>query len=394
MKYRFVQSKAQKKSRLLTIFSLENLRRGALPDVGLLLCVFGLLVFGWVMVYSASALFAEGRYHDQFFFLKRQILWSCIGLAAFVAAANVPVSFWQSNAKLIYGATLVGLVLVLGLGHEISGAKRWLRFGGIGIQPSELAKVAGVIIISDYLDRRQSRLKDFKKGLLPLLLLMGVLIGLIAVEPDLGTPILISSVFFALLVLGGARWRHFIVLGLVSLPLVVLAVLKVRYRLHRLFAYMDPWSDARGAGYQLVQSLLAMGSGGIFGRGFGSSRIKISNLPDCHTDFVFSILGEELGLIGTLACSGLFLFLSLRGLKISKSAPNHFSKLMAAGISLTIGFQSLINMGVACGLLPTKGMPLPFLSFGGSSLVITLIFVGILAGISRQAPQPIKKTGG
>jgi cell division protein FtsW len=176
-------------------------------------------------------------------------------------------------------------------------------------------------------------------------------------------------------------------LGLTSLPLIAVAIFKVRYRLERLMAYLNPWSDAQGKGYQLLQSMTAMGSGGIFGKGLGNSKLKISNLPECHTDFIFSIIGEEIGLIGTLLCAGLFLFLCMRALKISRSAPDFFSRMVAAGIGLTIGFQALINMGVASGLFPTKGMPLPFISFGGSSLFITLFSMGLLANVSRRIPH-------
>ncbi|MFN0117763.1 MAG: putative lipid II flippase FtsW [Elusimicrobiota bacterium] len=385
MRYRFVKKPGQQKQGLIRrLLSMKNFTQGIPPDPWLIGCVLGLLVFGWVMVYSSSALFAESRYHDQFFFLKKQILWSVLGGMGFIAASNIPLDSWQKTSKLFYALTCITLIIVFLTGPEIAGAKRWFRLGGFSFQPSELAKLTAVILTADYLDRRQSRIKDFKKGLLPLLLIQGFMLGLILIEPDLGTPVLIGSVLFVLLVLGGARWKHFFLLSLMVLPVFLIAIWKVKYRLLRLIAYMDPWADAKGAGYQLVQSLLALGSGGIFGKGLGSSQMKISNLPDCHTDFVFSILGEELGLIGTLVCAALFLFLCLRGLDIARKAPNYFSRMVAAGISLNIGFQAVINMGVACGLFPTKGMPLPFISFGGSSLLFTLISVGILARLSRQ----------
>lgn len=373
--------------------SIEALLKGPKPDVGLLYCVFGLLVFGWVMVYSSSAMMAEGRFQDQFFFLKKQLVWSFIGIAVFVGASNMPFAVWQKTTKWIYMGSVLSLVAVLLFGREISGAKRWLHFAGGGFQPSELAKIAMIFLVADYLDRRQSRLRDFKRGVLPLLLLVGVLLGLIVVEPDLGTPVLMTGVLLALLFVGGIQWRHLFLMGLLSLPLVAMAIFKVRYRLERMLAYLDPWADTKGKSYQLVQSLTAMGSGGLFGRGLGESQLKISNLPDCHTDFVFSILGEELGLIGTLACAGLFFFLCMRGLKIAKNAPDFFSKMVGVGISLMIGGQALINMGVASGLFPTKGMPLPFISFGGSSLVIVLFSAGLLASLSRQQKNTETKAG-
>ena len=391
MKATFVVKRKTKSKTFLSIFSLKSLWRGAGPDEGIVLCVFGLIVFGWVMVYSSSALFAEARYHDQYFFLKKQVMWSIIGIAAFLFSANVSLSFFQSKVRWLYGASLVSLVLVLFFGKEISGAQRWLRFGFVSFQPSELAKIAIIFTVADYLDRKQSRMREFKKGLVPLLGMVGLLLGLILIEPDLGTPVLMGGVCLALLILGGARWMHLFLMAIAVLPLVAVSIFKVRYRLERMMAYLNPWSDAQGTGYQLVQSLLALGSGGIFGRGLGESKIKISSLPDAHTDFVFAVLGEELGLIGTLFCASLFLFLCLRGLKIALGAKSLFARLAAAGISLTIGMQALINMGVASGLFPTKGMPLPFISFGGSSLVITLTSIGILANVSRQSRNSDEK---
>lgn len=384
MKLAFKPTSARK-GLLRRFLSIEPLLKGQKPDLALIGCVFGLLVFGWVMVYSSSALVAEIRYQDQFFFLKRQIIWSLVGMVAFLASAKIPLSTWQKRSRGFYLFVLVCLVAVLIIGPKISGARRWIKLPGFGFQPSELAKLALVLVAADFMDRRQSRLKNAKKGLFPLLGLLGLGIGLIAIEPDMGTPMLMFGVLSCMMVLGGIPWGHFFGLIVAALPVIALAVLTVSYRLKRFFAYLDPWSDAKGKGFQLVQSLLAMGSGGFFGRGLGESRLKVGSLPDCHTDFVFSILGEELGLIGTLACAALFLALCMRGLRIAKRAPDLFSRLVAAGISLTIGFQALINMGVASGLFPTKGMPLPFISFGGSSLVMTMLSVGILSSVSKSS---------
>jgi len=392
IRQQFVIKKQPKKSPL-SFLSLKSFLIGSEPDYGLILSMLGLLVFGWVMVYSSSALFAENKYHDQYYFLKRQVAWSFLGLVFFVMASNLPMSFWQRHTKKIYFLTAAVLILVLFIGPQIAGAKRWLRFGFVGVQPSELAKLALVLSVADYLDRRQSRIREFKKGLLPLLLSCGVILGLIFIEPDLGTPALISLVIFFLLILGGARFLH--LFGLLSLFFVVMgfAVVFVRYRMERLFSYLNPWADPYGRGYQLVQSLLALGSGGILGRGLGNSKIKLSHLPDAHTDFIFSVIGEELGLIGTLFCAFLFLFICLRGLRVSRQAGSYFAVLVGTGLSLMLGFQALINMGVASGLFPTKGMPLPFLSFGGSSLVMNLLSIGILTQISKMArSQPAGDT--
>jgi len=381
----FVASQSAPKKIIRKLLSPKIFLPMSCPDFPLLLAIVGLTVFGWVMIYSSSALAAETRYGDQYFFLKRQILWSLIGVFVFLVSSNISTVNWQKASRGFYFCSLLALFLVLIFGREIGGAHRWIKIGPLNFQPSELAKLAVVFLIADYMDRRQSRLKDFKRGLLPLLILFSVPVALIFLEPDLGTPILLGVVFAALLLIGGARWRHLFAMALSSLPLLVLALFQFRYRVNRLFAYLDPWADSKGKGYQLVQSLLALGSGGIFGRGLGNSRIKISSLPDPHTDFVFSVLGEELGLLGTLLCTALFFFLCLRGLKIAQGAGTCFGRLMASGISLVIGGQAVINMGVACGLWPTKGMPLPFVSFGGSSLVIILMSFGIISSIARES---------
>jgi cell division protein FtsW len=355
------------------------------PDAAMVLGILSLVVLGWVMVYSSSALIAESKFQDQYFFLKRQVMWSLIGFLGLVVALNTPLLFWQKLTKPLYLVTFVSLVMVLIWGPEIGGARRWFRIGGYSLQPSEVAKLVGILIVADYLDRRQSRLGDFKRGILPILGLILLLMVPIFLEPDLGTPVLMGLIFVSLLIVAGARWKHLFLMGGGALVVFGLGLIQFPYRTARIFAYLDPWSDPRGAGYQLIQSLLALGSGGIFGRGLGASRLKISHLPDPHTDFVFSVIGEEIGLIGTLLCVGLFLFICVKGLKVSRHAPTLFAQLLGVGISLGIGFQALINMGVASGLFPTKGIPLPFLSFGGSSLVIFLVGIGILIRISALA---------
>jgi cell division protein FtsW len=391
VRQRFIPQKIKKTNPLLSALSLKPFFHGTPPDEGLMLSLLGLVIFGWIMVYSSSAIFAETRYHDQYYFLKRQVMWSVIGSFFFVASANISFSTVQRLCRPLYIATILSLALVLVVGPHISGAKRWLRLGVVNFQPSELAKLSLIICVADFMDRRQSRMREFTKGLFPLLLVIGVPLALILVEPDLGTPVLMMSVIISLLVLGGARWKHMGLLALSVLPVLFIALFKVRYRLLRLLAFLHPFNNSKGAGYQLVQSLLALGSGGVLGRGLGESRIKISNLPDAHTDFIFSVLGEELGLMGTLACTLLFFFLCARGLQIARKAPNIFMSLIGSGISLMIGGQALINMGVASGLFPTKGMPLPFISFGGSSLVIMMISVGLLANISRQCKNPLDR---
>jgi cell division protein FtsW len=344
-----------------------------------------LLLMGWYILYSASAIVAEARYGDQYHYLKRQIVWSLLGIIGLVAAWRANLSTVQKFARPLFVSVLVLLVAVLVVGHEVAGGRRWLRLGGFGFQPSELAKIAVILLLADYLDRKKSRLPDFRSGLLPPLVLVGTVLGLVALERDLGTPLLISVVAGGMIFLAGARYRHILALGMAAAPVVYLAIFAVPYRRQRFFSFLDPWKDAQGAGYQLVQSLMAIGSGGFWGRGSGESAIKMHYLPESQTDFVFSIFSEELGFVGAAVLLTLFLVLVHRCFRASLRASNSFDSLLAAGVGLLLGGQALINLGVVSGLLPTKGIPLPFISFGGSSLVVTLAAVGLVLNVSRRA---------
>jgi cell division protein FtsW len=259
-----------------------------------------------------------------------------------------------------------------------------LRLGGLGLQPSEFAKLAVVLALADYLDRKQSRLGNWAGGLLPALILTGVVLGLVALERDLGTPLLIGSVAIGMIYLAGARLAHLAALGSGLLPVVGTAVLAVPYRRQRLFAFLDPWHDAQGAGYQLVQSLLALGSGGFWGKGSGESTIKMYYMPESQTDFIFPIFGEEFGFWGTSLLVAIFFVLTYRCFQIAREATHSFHALTAAGVGLLLGGQVLINLGVVTGLLPTKGMPLPFVSFGGSSLLVMFTAIGLVLNVSRR----------
>ena len=350
--------------------------------------VFGLTivlaVLGWMILYSASALVADGRFGDQYYFLKRQMIWTVLGLVGLTVACRVPLARVQKWSRPLLLGVVVLLVLVLAVGHEVGGAKRWLRLGGLGLQPSEFAKLAVVLALADYLDRKQSRLGNWAGGLLPALILTGAVLGLVALERDLGTPLLIGSVAIGMIYLAGARLAHLAALGLGLLPVVGTAVLAVPYRRQRLFAFLDPWHDAQGAGYQLVQSLLALGSGGFWGKGSGESTIKMYYMPESQTDFIFPIFGEEFGFWGTSLLVAIFFVLTYRCFQIAREATHSFHALTAAGGGLLLGGQVLINLGVVTGLLPTKGMPLPFVSFGGSSLLVMFTAIGLVLNVSRR----------
>lgn len=359
------------------------------PDRSLLMITAALVGIGWLVLYSASALVAEGRFGDQYYFLKRQILWTALGAAALLVAYHVPLAWTQKLARPLLGVTVVLLVMVLVSGHEVMGAKRWLRFGGFGFQPSELAKLVLILALADYLDRRQSRLGRFVNGFVPALVLTGTVVGLIVLERDLGTPLLIGCVAMGMIFLAGARPVHLAATLLSVLPALYLAVFHVGYRRQRFLAFLDPWKDAKGTGYQLVQSLLALGSGGLWGKGPGESTIKMYYMPETQTDFIFPIFGEEFGFVGTSVVTALYFYLSYTCLRVATQAVHWFHALVAAGMGLWLGGQVLINLGVVTGLLPTKGIPLPFMSFGGSSMLVLMTGIGLVLNVSRQAGSPI-----
>ena len=306
-------------------------------------------------------------------------------LGALVFCMQLDYHWWQKMSYVFLGIAFVLLAAVLVIGPVVKGVRRWIPLGFMNVQPSEVAKLAIIIWLADFLDRHRSQIKDLRKGFLPPLIVLGLLCALILKEPDLGTPMLLGVTGMILLFLAGASSLHILgTMGAQPLPLYY-EVFHVGYRYRRLMAFTNPWADASGAGYQLTQSLLAFGSGGLLGKGLGASQLKLLYLPDPHTDFIFPVIGEELGFIGSCGLILLFVYWGLRGWQAAKRAPDLFGQLLAAGISCWVLIQATINMGVSCGLLPTKGLPLPFVSFGGSSLIITMSAVGILLNISAQS---------
>ena len=361
-------------------------------DLSIFLLALGLVTFGWVMVYSTSAVVAEFSYGDQYYFLKKQIAASLAGFVCLFLTVNVPYQKWQRWAWILFWVGIISLTLVLVMGRQVGGAKRWLKLGPLGFQPSEPVKVFVILALADFLDRHQSQLRFFWTGYLPACLIFLVPGALTFKEPDLGTSVVICGTGFTMLLIGGARWQHWVGTLVAGGALVVFAILKASYRMHRVTAFFDPWKDPHGSGYQLVQSLLAIGSGGILGKGLGNSQLKLHYLPDAHTDFIFSIIGEELGLVGTLLLIFLFSALAVRGFRVVRQSPNLFAMLVAVGVVFLTSFQALIHLAVSVGLMPTKGIPLPLLSFGGSSLLVTLSAFGILLNISRHiTPEPFRR---
>ena len=357
------------------------------PDTWLFGVAVVLLSVGVVMVYSASAIVAAERFHDPYFFLKKQVFWALLGALALWLALRLDYRRLEGLVVplLLVAGVLLVLVLVPPLGQAINGTRRWIRLGPVSFQPAELAKLALVVYLAAFLARRRDALGDFRRDLLPPLAVAGMLAALVLAQPDLGSSLTLVALTFALLFLAGGRVRHLALVLAPALPLLAVAVWVAPYRVRRITTFLDPWSDPRGSGFQIIQSWLAFGNGGLLGQGIGGSQQKLFYLPEAHTDFIFAIVGEELGLVGALAIVGLFVVLAWRGLRIGLRAPDPFGAYLALGITVLIATQAVVNLGVVTGLLPTKGLPLPFISFGGSALLVTMLATGVLLNISQHA---------
>jgi cell division protein FtsW len=360
------------------------------PDYVLFLLVVLLLGIGVVMVYSASAILATERFGDPYFFLRKQCFWAVLGLAVLWGAMSVDYRRWRRFVLplLAVAVGLLVLVLVPAFGQEINGTRRWLRWGPVSFQPTELAKLALVLYLADFLARRQARIASLWTGFLPPLLVTGTMAALILRQPDLGSSVALVAVVLCMLFVAGARWLHMALVGAAAMPVIALAVTGASYRLRRVFAFLDPWADPRGAGFQIIQSYLALGGGGLAGRGLGESKQKLFYLPEPHTDFIFAIVGEELGFVGAVVVVLLFGLVLWRGARIALRVADPFGALAAVGITAMLATQALVNLGVVVGLLPTKGLPLPFVSFGGSSLLVAMAGVGLLLNISLHSDVP------
>ena len=350
-----------------------------------------LALVGLVMVFSASAIVAGNRFQDPGFYLKRQVAWLVCGVLLMHLASRIDYTFWKKLSIPILAGTLVLLVMVLvpSFGMAAKGARRWLSLGPISAQPAEIVKLAVVIYLAAYLSKKADKIRSFRDGLFPALIVVGLLSGLVLLEPDLGTVVVLGLVTIGMCFLAGARLFHLVALGLCAIPAVLALVLGSSYRRQRLMTFLAPWKDPSDAGFQITQSFLAFGSGGPFGVGLGEGKQKLYFLPEAHTDFVLALVGEELGLIGAATVILLFAFFVWRGVQIAARARVPFGRYLGMGITLLIGVQALVNAAVVTGLLPTKGLTLPFVSYGGSSLVVSLVGVGILLSISRD-----RHTGG
>jgi cell division protein FtsW len=354
-------------------------------DKSLFTITIALIMFGLVMIYSASAVLASDKFGDPFHYVVRQLIWFGIGIAAMAVIMNVHYRKWN-NRFLIYGSLLVScafLVLVL-FAPAVNNVHRWFRIGPISIQPAEIAKFPLILFLSYHLARRQGQIESFFYTILPALLVCGQMAFLVVVEPDLGTAIMFVSISIGLLFLAGMPLKYFAGFGLLCLPILYVLVMHVGYRRQRLLSFMNPESDPSGSAFQIIQSLIAMGTGGVHGAGLANGIQKLFYLPEPHTDFIYAIIGEELGLIGAGALLLAYIFFLWRGLRIAWKVADPFGQFMAAGITIMIVLQAFINISVVIGLVPTKGLPLPFISSGGSSLLVNMIGVGALLNISQH----------
>lgn len=356
-------------------------------DPLLLAAVLVLLTFGVVMVYSASAVYAGARLGDGLWFFKRQAVGAGIGLVALLGSMKLGYRRVEALAVPLVLVSLALLVLlrVPGLGHAAGGAQRWMRLGPITFQPSELAKLSLILWLSRSLAKKQDRIQVFSTGFLPHLVMLGLFGILLLLQPDFGTTVVLGAVTFALLFVAGARLTYLLGLLGAAAPVVAFLVWRSPYRLQRVLTFLDPWKDPQGHGYQTVESLLGFGAGGSFGVGLGESHQKLFFLPAAHTDFILSIVGEELGFVGVAAVLLLFAIIVWRGLKAAHAAPDAFGCYLALGLTLLLSLEAIVNAGMALALLPTKGMALPFISYGMSSVISSCIAAGLLLSISGGA---------
>ncbi|MCZ6728899.1 MAG: putative lipid II flippase FtsW [SAR324 cluster bacterium] len=364
-------------------------------DAVLLGCSALLCLTGLLMIYSASSSLSDRLYGISLIFLRNHLLHLLIGLGAMAAAMRIPYGVWKRLVPFSLGLCLVLLILVLipGIGHEVAGARRWLRLGPFGFQPTELVKLVLVANVAFYLTRKQDVVSEFLRGVMPSLTVMAVFLALVLLQPDFGAVVLIALTVLLLIFIGGARPGHilFSLLGFGAIGAVL--IVSQSYRVKRMLAFLDPWSDRLDTGFQIVQSYLAFGSGGLVGVGLGDSRQKMFFLPEAHTDFIYSILAEEFGLLGTLGVMALLGCFVWRAFAATLAVEEEFGRYLGFGIATLFALQILLNLAVVMGMMPTKGLPLPFISYGGSAIVMSLFMTGILLNIGRHAAAPSPSGG-
>lgn len=360
------------------------------PDFFLLFLTFCLVGFGLVMVFSSSSAVSVYKHGTPWVFTQKQALFAIVGMVAMFFFMNINVRVLKKSAFLLLLLSFILLILVLVIGDEIKGAKRWFGIAGFGIQPIEFVKLAVIIYLASFISRKEERLRDFRTGILPIMIVISLICLLLLLQPDYGSMLILLAIVAIMMFIGGIRFKHLLTAGIIVVPICVLLIWTQNYRLSRFTAFLNPWDDPLGSGFQLIQSLFAFGHGGIHGAGFGQSIQKLHYLPEAHTDFIFPIIAEEFGLIGSAIFIFAYLLFIVRGWSVAIKSKDLFQILLGTGIVTMIAIQALINMGGVTGTIPISGVTLPLISYGGSSLLVSMSAVGILLSISRgnqRSPQ-------
>lgn len=353
--------------------------------VYLMMVTILLIAIGVVMIFSASSIYAWEKLGDSTYFLKRHLVYLLIGLLMSLSVMSFDYRLLRrfSRPIMLVSLLLLFILLIPGIGREIAGAKRWYRIFGLSFQPSELAKIAIIIYMADFIARKENQINDFFQTFVPAMCVLGAFCLMVLAQPDLGTAVALLVIVFVMLFVAGVRTTYLGTVIAAALPILYLLILRVPYRRARIVTFLNPWADPKGSGFQIIQSQVALGSGGLLGVGLGRSMQKLFYLPAAHTDFIFSIIGEELGLLGAVGVILLFTLFIFQASRIVKGAVDSFGYFLCVGIITLIAFEAIVNIGVSIGCMPTKGLPLPFISYGGSSLVFDMLAVGILLNVSR-----------
>ena len=355
-------------------------------DISLFIAIIILALFGLMMIYSASSIWAEYKFNDSFYYFKRQLIFIVIGIFIMYTVSKIDykVYYEKSNKILLICFILLILVLIPGIGSVRNGSRSWFGIGSLGIQPSEAAKLALIIFTSKYLSKNNKFVKSYKDGVFPILGVVFLFFGLIMLQPDLGTGMILVVSIISLLFIAGVNMKFFIGGGILGVIGVIVLIIIAPYRMDRITSFIDPWKDPLGTGFQIIQSLYAIGPGGLLGTGYLNSIQKQFYLPEPQTDFIFSIITEEFGILGAIFVASMFLFIIYKGLKVALKCNDLFGKYLAFGMIFQLSFQAMMNLMVVIGMIPVTGVTLPFLSYGGSSLLITMFSMGIILSISRN----------
>lgn len=355
-------------------------------DFILFISVIVLVLFGVMMIYSASSIWADYKFGDSFYYAKRQFVFIVLGiiLMIFFSKIDYNIYFKKANKILIICFLLLILVIIPGIGSIRNGSRSWFGIGSFGIQPSEAAKIGMIIFTSKYLSKSNKFLKSYKQGVFPILLILFTFFGLIMLQPDLGTGVILVISIISLLFIAGVNMKFFVGIGILGLVGIIILIIIAPYRMDRITSFINPWNDPLGTGFQIIQSLYAIGPGGLLGAGFGNSIQKHFYLPEPQTDFIFSVISEEFGIVGVIIVVGLFSIIIYRGIKIALNCKDSFSKYLSFGMTFQIAFQTLMNLMVVIGMIPVTGVTLPFLSYGGSSLLVSMASIGIILNISKE----------